>query len=278
MSTFAKFTDSNLKEVVSPLFGTNYWIGLSVSIALIASLFIFKNFYAHVSKYNLFRYSLGSLQLIAYCLDIYFKSMNNGFIWTEHMPFHLSSLLDLSIAFLLLYPNEKFFSLTFPLVGPVVLAFLLPDKRVYGLDNFFYYQYYLNHLIIFFGFFYLYTYGHVKFQQGYLKQSCFFMTSFAIFVFVFNVIFRTNYLFIGSLGFSFSEVYWFLSTGNWNPVFRFLFMWSVGVMFIVLFNALIIKYFPPYYFNHGQEVNEYYHNKVTLFSKIRNKVGKEKII
>ncbi|MBE4704359.1 YwaF family protein [Spiroplasma platyhelix] len=274
MNLFSGFTDSDLKEVVSPLFGVNYWIGLSISVCLIASLFIFKGFYAQVSRYNVFRYSLGSLQLILYFLYFYFHEMNGDINWKDYMPFHLCSLLDLVSIFLLICPSDKLFSLTFPLVGPVVLPFLFPDKHVYGPDNFFYYHYYLNHLIIFFGFFYLYTYGHVKFNSLYLRQICTFMTGFALFVFVFNITFGTNYLFIGSAGFTFTDKYWLLSTGHWNPVFRFIFMWSVGMMFILIFNFLIKKYFPPFYFNSGSEVNKYYDNKLSLFSKIKNRLKK----
>lgn len=271
------FFDGNLKEIVSPLFGTNYWIGFSFCLFALASLFIFKGFYAKVSRFNGFRYFLGSFQFLIYILYFLFHQLSGTITWKDYMPFQLCSVLNLTSALLLIYPSEKLFSLTFPLIGPVSLAFVLPDasKRVFGLDNFFYYQYYLNHLIIFFGYFYLYFYGHVRYNNKYLKSSCYFITSFSLVVFLFNIVFGTNYLFIGDAGFSFSNKYWILNTGNWNPVFRFLFMWAIGLAFVLFFNFLITKYGQPFYFDSGTKVNQYYHKKDSLFSKIKKKLNKK---
>lgn len=278
MAKIAKFFDGNLKDIVSPLFGTNYWIGFSLAFLAISTLFIFKRFYAKVSKHNGFRYALGGFQFLIYIMYFLFHQLSGDITWKDYMPFQLSSLLNLTSAFLLIFPSEKLFSLTFPLIGPVILAFFMPDssKRVYGLDNFFFYQYYLNHLIIFFGYFYLYFYGHVRYDKLLLKHTCGFITIFALIVFVFNITFGTNYLFIGEAGFSFSNKYWLLSTGNWNPIFRFLFMWSIGLAFVLLFNFLINKYAPPFYFENGAKINKYYHNKISLFSKIKNKLKRNK--
>lgn len=274
MIFFSKFFNSNLKEIVTPLFGTNYWIGFLISFFLISSLFIFRGFYAKVSKHNGFRYVLGTFQFLIYVLYYLFHQLSHDITWKDYLPFQLCSFLNLTSAFLLIFPREKLFSITFPLIGPVVLAFFLPDvsKRVYGLDSFFFYQYYLNHTIIFFSYFYLYFYGHIEYDKFLVKQTCIFLTIFSLFIFTFNVIFITNYLFIGEAGFSFSDKYWFLSTSNWYPVFRFLFMWIVGLFFILLFNFLISKYAPPFYFESGKKINEYYQKKLSFFSKIRNKI------
>ncbi|MGL5268788.1 MAG: hypothetical protein ACRC8P_03380 [Spiroplasma sp.] len=276
MNSVKLFFNGNLKEIVSPLFGINYWIGFSFCFLVITSLFLFRKFYAKVSKFDGFRYSLGSFQFLIYILYFTFHQLSGTITWKDYMPFQLCSVLNLTSAFLLIYPSEKLFSLTFLLVGPIILAFFLPDasKRVYGLNNFFFYQYYLNHLIIFFGYFYLYLYNHVKYDNLILNQSCIFITTFALCVFPFNTIFGTNYLFIGYDGFSFSAKYWILNTGNWNPILRFLFVWFMGLGFVLLFNFLVTKYVPPFYFDCGTKVNPYYHNKLSLFSKIKKKFKK----
>lgn len=278
MTGFLSFFKSNLEEIVSPLFGINYSIGFFLSFFIILSLFIFRNFYAKVSKCNIFRYFLGTIQLILYILYFVLHHLSGDILWKDYMPFQLCSLLDLTSAFLLFFPFEKFFSMTFPLIGPVALAFLLPDvtKRVYGFSNFFFYQYYLNHIIIFFGYFYLYLYGHTKFNTGFLKHTCVSMTFFALLIFVFNISVGTNFLFIGSAGFIFSNKYWFLSTGNWNPVLRFLFIWIVGLSFVLLFKYLIANFLPPFYLNKGSEKNSFYENKKNMKNNNKKTFQKNK--
>ncbi|MDQ7983138.1 MAG: YwaF family protein [Spiroplasma sp.] len=268
-----RFFNPNLKEIVSPLFGTNHLIALILSISIFASLFIFKRFYARLSRFNAFRYTLGSIQILIYILYYTVLQIYSMISWKDYMPFHLSSVLDLTSAFLLFFASEKLFSWTFPLIGPVILSFLLPDvsKRVYGPDNFYYYQYYLNHLIIFFGYFYLYLYGHIEYNKKLLFQGVSTFTLFALFVFIFNLTFGTNFLFLGNLGFSAGFGSFIFNTGLWPTILRFLFMWIIGLIFVFSFHFSIIRFLPPFYFAAGTIINQYYQNKITLLKKLKLK-------
>lgn len=264
------FFNSVGKDIVSPLFSTNYWIGFAVSIAVISTLFIFKSFYAKVSKYNSFRYTLGVTQLLLYVTYFLFHQLSGDITWKDYMPFQLCSVLDLASGILLIFPSEKLFSMTFPLVAPVVIVFLLPDatKWVYGLNNFFYYQYYFHHIIILFGYFYLYLYGHIKYNKMLLKETITGLVFFGIFVYLFNTSFDTNYLFIGDIGYHAAFGNYLFNTGAWLPIFRFGFMFGVGLFFLIPLHFSLVKWFKPYYLNKGSEVNPYYKNKKNFIKKI----------
>lgn len=277
------FFDGNPDQIINPLFGMYYWIGLTISFFLIISLFIFKRFYPNLSKSYLFKCSLGIFQLLLY-IGFYLVHGLNGdnYHWVDYFPFQLCSVLNLTSAALLMIPNKSLFNITFPLIGPVILAFLLPDKTkwVFGPQHFLYWDYYFIHIIILFSYLLLYLYGHIEYDKIYIKKSILYLTLFGSGVFIFNTSFGTNYLFIGSAGYTASFGKKILDTSVWLPILRFTFMSVIGISLLVLTYILIIKTLVPFYLEKGTKINPVYENRKKLFAKVSSKlkVRRKKII
>lgn len=269
------FFDSNPQAIINPLFGMYYWIGFTISFFLIASLFIFKKFYANLSKSVIFKSSLGSFQLLLYIgFFIVHGLTDSNFYWYDYFPFQLCSVLNLTSAILLIIPIKSVFNSTFPLIGPVILAFLLPDstKWVFGPQHFLYWDYYFIHIIIIFSYLLLYLYGHIEYDKTYIKKSILYMTLFGGGVFIFNTSFGTNYLFIGSVGYKASFGKNVLDTSVWLPILRFIFMFAVGISLLLLTYIFIIKNLLPFYLEKATKVNPLYEHKKTLITKFYNKI------
>jgi len=269
-SNILSFFDGNPTEIISPLFGLYYWIGFCISFLLIGSLFVFKKFYAKLSQHNNFKYILGIFQIFLFFSFYIIHGLSGGYSWSDYFPFQLCSVLNITSGVLLILPLEGLFNVTFPIIGPVILAFLLPDKTkwVFGPQHFLYYDYYFIHIIIIFSYLYLYLYGHIKFNTAFLKKSILAMTLFGCGVFIFNVSFDKNYLFIGEEGYQANIGGIPFNTGDWVPIARFAFMFVVGVCLLSLTYFMIIKTLFPYFLEKGTEVNPQYENKKKLFTKI----------
>ncbi|WP_342218234.1 hypothetical protein [Spiroplasma endosymbiont of Amphimallon solstitiale] len=273
---FLGFFDGNPQAVINPLFGMYYWIGLSISLFLIISLFIFKRFYANLSKCYSFKCSLGIFQIL---LNISFYIVHglNGdnYQWYDYFPFQLCSVLNITSGILLIIPNKSLFNITFPLIGPVILAFLLPDKTkwVFGPQHFLYWNYYFIHIIILFSYLLLYLYGHIEYDKIYIKKSILYLTLFGSGVFIFNTSFGTNYLFIGNAGYTASFGKKILDTSLWLPILRFTFMSVVGISLLVLTYIFIIKTLSPFYLEKGTKINPIYKDKKSLITKFYKKLN-----
>ncbi|WP_425381063.1 hypothetical protein [Spiroplasma endosymbiont of Polydrusus pterygomalis] len=268
------FFDGNPQTVINPLFGMYYWIGLTISFILIISLFIFKKFYVNLSKSYLFKWNLGIFQLFLYISFYVVHGLSgDNYYWYDYFPFQLCSVLNLTSSILLMIPNKSLFNMTFPLIGPVILAFLLPDKAkwVFGPQHFLYWNYYLIHIIIMFSYLLLYLYGHIEYEKIYIKKSILYLTLFGAGVFIFNTSFGTNYLFIGSAGYTAGFGKKVLDTSVWLPIFRFIFMSTVGISLLGLTYIFIIKTFVPFYIEKGTKINPIYENKKTLITKFSSK-------
>ncbi|WP_342274243.1 hypothetical protein [Spiroplasma endosymbiont of Phycita roborella] len=273
---FLGFFDGNPQAVINPLFGMYYWIGLSISLFLIISLFIFKRFYANLSKCYSFKYSLGIFQILLY-ISFYIVHGLNGdnYQWYDYFPFQLCSVLNITSGILLIIPNKSLFNITFPLIGLVILAFLLPDKTkwVFGPQYFLYWNYYFIHIIILFSYLLLYLYGHIEYDKIYIKKSILYLTLFGGGVFIFNTSFGTNYLFIGNAGYKASFGKKVLDTSVWLPILRFTFMSVVGISLLVLTYIFIIKTLSPFYLEKGTKINRIYKDKKSLITKFYKKLN-----
>lgn len=264
------FFDSNLHDIINPLFGMYYWIGLVLSISFIGSLFICRIFYAKLSKYNSFKCSLGIFQIVLFIGFYIVHGLSGNYNWYDYFPFELCSVLNITSGLLLIFPIKGLFNVTFPLIGPVLLAFLLPDssKWVFGPQHFLYWDFYIIHTVIIFSYLYLYLYGHVQYDKIYIKKSILYITMFGSWVFIFNSSFGTNYLFIGKQGYIASIGKYILDTSAWLPIMRFAFMFVVGISLLSLTYMFIIKLLFPFYLDKGTEVNPIYENKKNLIHKI----------
>lgn len=274
------FFNANQNVIVTPWFSLNYWIGLILPLLLIISLFIFKKFYAKLVKKDLFRYFLGLLQLLLFIGYYVFHFLTPNFDLIQFLPFQLCSVLDLTSAFILLFPSEKLFTITLPLVGPVLLIFLVPpvSQSYYGLNNFFFYQYYLHHTIILFTYGFYYLYGKLEYNHNYLKQSVYSIAIFGIFVFLFNTFFNTDFLYIGPEGYNAKVGNIDFDTAKFAPIFRFAFMFCVALFFILSFHFLVTKFLRPYYLKNGERniiENKHKRNKKSII-KISKTIEKEK--
>lgn len=271
MKVINDFFAGNPQALINPLFGAYYWFGFIISFLFISSLFIFKKFYAKLGKYNSFKYSLGIFQLLLFLGFYLVHGLNDPeFRWYDFFPFQLCSVLNFSSGILLLVPIKGLFNTTFPLVGPVILAFLVPDssKWVFGPQHFLYWNFYLIHTIIIFSYLYLYLYGHIAYDKTYLNKSILYLTLFGGAVFIFNVSFGSNYLFIGEKGYEASIGGQTLNTGNWIAIYRFIFMYIVGVSLLYLTYLFITKKLCPFYLAQGSKINPEYQNKNHWFKKI----------
>lgn len=269
------FFDGNPQAIINPLFGMYYWIGLTISFFLISSLFIFKSFYVNLSKNYIFKCGLGIFQLLLY-IGFYLVHgfYDNNYYWYDYFPFQLCSVLNITSGILLILPIKNVFNITFPLIGPVILAFLLPDstKWVFGPQHFLYWNYYIIHIIIIFSYLLLYLYGHIEYDKIYIKKSILYITLFGGGVFIFNTSFGTNYLFIGSVGYTASFGKEILNTATWSPILRFTFMFVIGISLVFLTYIFIIKILFPFYLEKGTKINPIYENKKTLITKFCNKI------
>lgn len=274
------FFDGNPHDIINPLFGMYYWLGLVSSLFLIGSLFVFKRFYANLSKHYSFKCSLGIFQLVLYVGFYIVHGFNgNNYSWYDYFPFQLCSVLNITSGLLLIIPFQGMFNITFPLIGPVILAFLFPDssKWVFGPQHFLYWNYYIIHTIIIFSYLYLYLYGHVQYDKTYIKKSILYITMFGTSVFIFNTSFGTNYLFIGNQGYTASIGKGTIDTSVWLPIIRFAFMFVVGISLLCLTYIFIIKSLLPFYLDKGTEVNPVYENKKNIIQKIHNFIKSKKM-
>lgn len=244
-----------------------YWLAIIISIGSIACLFIFKKTYFKLANSKLFLKGLGVFQLTLYVvyyslqmLYLYYFKAEGKLLrgWTWIFPLHLSSITQLISGILLIKASDKLFSITAPWV--VILVFfslLIPADKATGPQHFFYWLYYVVHIIIIFTYWFLYMYGLVKFDTKWLKQSFIFLLLFSVIALGFNALTLviaknkneiTNFLFIGYLGY---PLWGNVTTANILGSQK---LWPLGYFFLLIFamvfvclGFLILTKVQPYY-------------------------------
>ena len=169
------------------------------------------------------------------------------------IPLHISSLAQVSAAYLLIKRNGKYFNLCFPVFAILPLAAILaPSKTYWSFDNYFYWDYYINHttmLTIFWGY---YLYGIKKYNHNAFRWNFIFAFSFILLAWGYDNAFNADLLFVGKNGYVFTNK---INTSNFvwkNPtVFlgtleSFIFITLLGVVSLnIIF--LILCFINPIY-------------------------------
>lgn len=184
-------------SVIKPfaLFGTSH-IAALVSLILFISVFTnLSNRSEKIDKYyRLFLFVALPLQEIAYRLWACFY---RDFELESMFSLHLCSIaIFLCILLLIKYNQNIFEILYFWGLGGATQALLTPDISIYGFPHFRFFQVFLSHGLIIAAIIYFIFVENRKIRKGSLKRVLISTNIYAVFVFIVNSIFKTNYLFI----------------------------------------------------------------------------------
>ena len=256
-------------------------------MSVIASLFVFRNFYKGINKHRSILITIGSVHLsmfvIYYIINItfFYLVLPNYVNWNHFnlladsinklrpkghpgagnlpmsvpqdiVPFHISSAGEIFSSLLLITCNKKIFDYTFPTLGFIpIIAIIAPSKPYYDLNNYFYWEFFINHTLIIWSYWWFYLYGIKKFNIHSLRWNYISATSLSIVAFGYDYAFNTNLLFVGRGGYPIGAL------GNTSTIFSsdgktvipgsaLLFIVGMGSL-AVLIGYIIIISIKPFY-------------------------------
>ncbi len=161
-------------------------------------------------------------------------------------PLHISSAGEIVAALLLITKSKKLFNITFPVLGTLPIAAVMsPTKVFYGPENYFYYDFYLNHstMLLIFWFFYLYNVS--SYNVNYIRLNFLFGVGMVVTAFIYDWLLNTNLLYVGTEGYALNTT---LSTSyifggppsRWQAAFAILVLGAPSILIFYLF-IIIIK-------------------------------------
>lgn len=185
-------------SVIKPfkLFGTSHIFALLTVILFIAILTKLSNRSEVISKcYKRFLLFMLPIQEILVRLWICFYQ---DFSLESMFSLHLCSMSIIFCTIILAKYNQSLFEIIyFWGLGGATQALLTPDISAYGFPHFRFFQVFLSHGLIIATVIYFIFVENKRIRKGSLKRVLITTNIYAAFVFIVNMIFKTNYLFIG---------------------------------------------------------------------------------
>ncbi|AVP49262.1 TMEM164 family acyltransferase [Williamsoniiplasma luminosum] len=172
-----------------------YIVALLVSVILMGSLFVFHKFWAKTTKTYWVRIVIIAWMLVVQISfyvtqDIFNKDKPSTFMYWE-----LCNILAWTSIFLMIFPTKLQLDFFMPLaiIGPGLTIFV-PVGEGYSFSSFWYYQFYLGHLITLFAYFYIYLFGYTKSQFNWtmIRRSYTFAFFLLTFVMIWNMAYVPN--------------------------------------------------------------------------------------
>ncbi len=275
-------------------FGSEQIVGMVFCFSMLLSLFVFRKWYQFLVNHKWITISVGIAYLglyVAYyaiCVTYFYTEVPNVVAnWQGYnifknnitdlrpkvsypsdfayapfpppqniMPLHWSSAAELCAAMLLITRSKRLFNYTFPLIALLPLAAILsPDKVFYGFNNYFYYDFYLNHTLMILVYWWFYLYGIKQYNPYNIRFSFICGIGLAIAAVLYDWIFNTNLLYVGKQGYNFTTN---ISTSNLivktiSPIQSFILIVAFGTVCIVISYLLISLKKPLYrYYPHSK--------------------------
>ncbi len=228
------------------------WIHILISILMIIGIiliYIYKDKIRKIKNQNkIFRYTISALMLVN-MLIYYLEAIINGHYSLEvHLPFHLCFISGFFFIYTLITNNKKLFKYAyfFSFIGPLP-AIILPDL-ITGFDRFIFWHFIISHHIFLMASLYCLFVLKWKVNKIDIIKSFVIANIYFLFIFIFNLIFGTNYVMTTQLPVHVIEMFPFLEGFN-NPVF---WLYLAGTV------AIVIAYIPVKIINkkHRQEKEE----------------------
>lgn len=178
------------------LFGTSHILALISVILFIAIFTKFSNRSETIHKYyKRFLLFMLPVQEILVRLWICFYQ---DFDLESMFSLHLCSMAIIFCTIILVKYNQFLFEIIyFWGLGGATQALLTPDISAYGFPHFRFFQVFLSHGLIIATVIYFIFVENKRIEKGSLKRILITTNIYAAFVFAVNMIFKTNYLFIG---------------------------------------------------------------------------------
>lgn len=127
---------------------------------------------------------------------IYYGSeiLMGTYTYMEHLPLHFCFISGFLFMYILIVNNKKWFKFIyfFSFAGPLP-AIIFPDLIV-GPDRFMFWQWYISHLFFIFSSLYCLFVLEWKIEKKDMYKSMIYANIIFISVFIFNLIFKTNYI------------------------------------------------------------------------------------
>ena len=188
----------------------------------------------NISKNNKIKISLITAFILFINMKIYYISLffYNVYDPFYDLPLHFCFIIGYIFIYSLFIINKRVYKMVYFLVFiSGIPAILWPD---YGLkstfDSFLFYQYFISHHFLFLSnYFFFYLFGY-EFSLKDIGRS-FIGTNIILFcIYLFNLVFKTNYIFFDGLPLHILDLYPFLS----NIRYPFLFLEIIGIVLIFI--------------------------------------------
>lgn len=207
----------------------------------------FPNYVQNFSHFNLFTSNLHNLRPKYGPSD--FHGAPPIVLIQDIMPLHVSSAGEICAATLLITRNKKLFNTTFPLFGFLpILAVFAPAKVYWGMNDYFYYDYYFVHSWMITVYWIFYLYGIQKYNFNFFRFTMIFGSCLILTAFSYDWIFNTDLLYVGANGYQFapnlnSNDLFGLGPSRWMAL---VLTWLFGLLLVWL-GYILIGCFKPFY-------------------------------
>lgn len=189
------------------IFSWQHLMMLGICLIITFSLYIFPKQYAYLSRTNYFLYIIVAIQMF---FLIFLKTIQiinipkyqvNHADWTGVFPLNYCAITQIFSIILVFWRNNKFFSsvVLFPIFGSWLTILMPSEKEILttNADQMRFYEFFMAHYLSFFIPFFLYLFGKRKYYPEMWKVSVSGLFILAMFDFILNATFATNFIFIG---------------------------------------------------------------------------------
>ena len=179
------------------LFGTAHLLSLGIILLIILLIYFQRKTIQEGTRDRILRYTMFTILLINQIAYYYWNYFNDVYAIDNALPLNLSGAsIFLSMYLLLTKKYAVYEVLYFWGLAGALQALITPEIRLYGFMHFRFHQFFIGHGLIIVVVFYMTFIHNYRPVLKSIKKAFIASNILAAFVFTFNLVFKSNYMFL----------------------------------------------------------------------------------